>query len=292
MMMEVAQSWTVDWLPDLHGRTAVVTGASSGLGAATARALAGAGAHVIMAVRDMAKGNQVARTIPGSTEVRQLNLADLASVHAFADAWRGELDILINNAGIMAVPLGRTADGFELQIGTNHLGHFALTNLLLPHITDRVVTVSSGLARLGRLDLQDLNWEKRPYKPLRAYGTSKLANLLFTSELQRRLSAAGSTVRALAAHPGVAATSLDRHVGGIQGAVMRFSYRFTAQKNPDDGALPTLYAATQDLPGDSYIGPDGRSGQLPKIDKRPTDSTDPDLSLGLWTLSTELTHTR
>ena len=156
--MTTPTTWKIDWLPDLRGRTAVVTGASSGLGLAAARALATSGAHVVLAVRDERKGAAVAATLPGSTEVRALDVADLGSVRRFAENWSGDLSMLINNAGIMAVPQGRTVDGFEMQIGTNHLGHFALTNLLLPHITDRVVTVSSGLASIVRLDVTDLNW--------------------------------------------------------------------------------------------------------------------------------------
>jgi NAD(P)-dependent dehydrogenase (short-subunit alcohol dehydrogenase family) len=284
------ETWTPDALPDLSGRTAVVTGASSGLGAVTARELARAGARVVLAVRDRAKGAAVADAIAGKTEVRLLDLGDLASVRAFADAWSGTLDILVNNAGIMAVPQGRTADGFELQIGTNHLGPFALTNLLLPHISDRIVTVSSGLARIGRIDLDDLNWQRRPYKPMRAYGQSKLANLLFTLELQRRLNEAGSPIRALSAHPGVAATALDRHIGGLQAVITtRFTYRFIAQKQPEFGALPTLYAATQDLPGDSYVGPGGRRGERPRVEKRTARDSDTALAHRLWERSEELT---
>ncbi|MFE2430536.1 oxidoreductase [Streptomyces sp. NPDC059373] len=284
-----AETWTPAPLPDLSGRTAVVTGASSGLGAFTARELARAGARVVLAVRDPGRGQAVAGTIAGKTEVRALDLGDLASVRDFAESWSGPLDILINNAGIMAVPQGRTTDGFELHIGTNHLGHFALTNLLLPHIGDRVVTISSGLARTGRIDLDDLNWERRPYKPMGAYGQSKLANLLFTVELQRRLTESGSPVRALSAHPGVAATSLDRHMGGLQRVLARLVYRFIAQKQPEYGALPTLYAATQDLPGDSYVGPGGRSGGRPRVEKRTGRDSDPVLARRLWERSEELT---
>ncbi|MFC1411218.1 oxidoreductase [Streptacidiphilus sp. N1-12] len=280
-------------LPDLSGRTVVVTGASSGLGAVTARELAGAGARVVLAVRDPAKGQAVADGIEGETEVRPLDLGDLASVRAFAKDWSGPLDVLVNNAGIMAVPQGRTADGFELQIGTNHLGHFALTLLLLPRLTDRVVTVASGLSRTGRIDLDDLNWERRRYRPMGAYGQSKLANLLFTVELQRRLSAAGSPVRALSAHPGVAATDLDRHLGGLQGRMVRLMFPFIAQKRPEFGALPTLYAATApDLPGDSYLGPDGRGGGRPRVEKRTARDSDPAVARGLWELSEELTQVR
>jgi NAD(P)-dependent dehydrogenase (short-subunit alcohol dehydrogenase family) len=288
-LIMATETWTPAPLPDLSGRTAVVTGASSRLGAVTARELARAGARVVLAVRDPAKGQAVADAIAGDTEVRALDLGDLASVRAFADTWSGTLDILVNNAGIMAVPQGRTTDGFELQIGTNHLGHFALTNLLLPHISDRIVTVSSGLARTGRIDLDDLNWQNRRYKPMGAYGQSKLANLLFTVELQRRLTEAGSPVRALSAHPGVAATDLDRHIGGLQGAAIRFAYRFIAQKQPEFGALPTLYAATQDLPGDSYVGPGGRSGRRPSVEKRTARDSDTALARRLWDRSEELT---
>jgi NAD(P)-dependent dehydrogenase (short-subunit alcohol dehydrogenase family) len=179
-------------LPSQAGRTVVVTGSNSGLGLSTARELARAGARVVMAVRDVTRGEQAAATIDGDVVVRHLDLADLESVRAFAGDWTGDLDVLVNNAGIMMVPAGLTADGFELQFGTNHLGHFALTNLLLPHVTDRVVTVASSMHRAGRIDLDDLNWCSRPYSATGAYGQSKLANLLFTLELQRRLTAAGT----------------------------------------------------------------------------------------------------
>jgi NAD(P)-dependent dehydrogenase (short-subunit alcohol dehydrogenase family) len=168
---------------------------------AAARELARAGARVVLAVRDPEKGQRVAAGIPGDTEVRPLDLASLASVRAFAAGWTGALDILVNNAGIMAVPEGRTVDGFELQIGTNHLGPFLLTGLLVPAITDRVVTVSSQLHRRGRIDLEDLNWEHRGYNATGAYNASKLANVLFTVELQRRLTEAGSRVRAVTPIP-------------------------------------------------------------------------------------------
>ena len=283
--------WTAADLPDLHGRTAIVTGASSGLGTITARELARAGAHVVLAVRDVAKGEGVAATIAGDTEVRPLDLASLASVRAFADAWDGDVDLLINNAGIMAVPQARTADGFESQIGTNHLGHFALTNLLLPLVTDRVVNVASGAHRFGRIDLADLNWETRRYDAWRAYGQSKLANLLFTSELQRRLTQAGSGVRALAAHPGYSATHLQGNTGSrLQTALMAVGNRLMAQSDAD-GALPTLYAATQDLPGGSYVGPDG-IGEFrghPALVGRSKAAQDAATARGLWDLSEQLT---
>jgi NAD(P)-dependent dehydrogenase (short-subunit alcohol dehydrogenase family) len=191
--------WTAADLPRLDGRTFVITGANSGLGLTAARALGAAGAHVVLAVRDLERGRSAASTVAGPTEVRRLDLADLASVREFAEGWDGDLDVLVNNAGVMATPEGRTADGFEMQIGTNHLGHFALTNLLLPRVTDRVVTLSSGAHRMAQIRFEDLHFE-RGYNRWRAYGQSKLANLLFTLELQRRLREADSAVRALAAH--------------------------------------------------------------------------------------------
>ena len=182
--------WTTADLPTQTGRTVIVTGANSGLGLETSRALAAAGARVIMAVRDLERGRRAAAEVGDAAEVRQLDLSDLSSVRAFAQSWSDPIDVLINNAGVMAVPSRElTRDGFELQFGTNHLGPFALTNLLLPQITDRVVTVSSGGHRMGRSISADLNWERRRYSPWPAYGQSKLANLLFTLELQRRLDA-------------------------------------------------------------------------------------------------------
>jgi NAD(P)-dependent dehydrogenase (short-subunit alcohol dehydrogenase family) len=282
--------WTTAQIPSQAGRTFVVTGANSGLGRATTAALAGAGARVVMAVRDQARGEQAARSMAGDVEVRLLDLADLASVRRFADAWQGDLDVLVNNAGIMAVPKGQTADGFELQLGTNHLGHFALTNLLLPSVTDRVVTVSSGVHRSGRIDLDDLNWERRRYSRIGAYGQSKLANLLFTLELERRLTADGSGVRALAAHPGYAATNLQSGFGAVGDRVARLANRLFAQSDAQ-GALPTLYAAVADLPGNSYVGPDGRSEMrgFPALVGRSAAASDAELARRLWSLSEELT---
>jgi NAD(P)-dependent dehydrogenase (short-subunit alcohol dehydrogenase family) len=283
--------WTASDLPDLHGRTVVVTGANSGIGRVAARELARAGARVVLAVRDTGKGERAAAEMPGATEVRALDLSDLASVRAFADAWEGDLDVLVNNAGVMAVPEGRTKDGFELQIGTNHLGPFALTNLLLPHVTDRVVTVSSGAHRMGKIRLDDLNWERGGYERWRAYGQSKLANLLFTLELQRRLAEAGSDVRALAAHPGYAATNLQSRTENLlQNTLMAIGNRVIAQSD-EMGALPTLFAATQDLPGASYVGPDGFAEQRghPTLVARNARASDPETAKRLWTLSEQLT---
>jgi NAD(P)-dependent dehydrogenase (short-subunit alcohol dehydrogenase family) len=286
-----SSKWTAADLPDLTGRTVVVTGASSGLGTITARELARAGARVILAVRDVAKGERVAETITGDREVRALDLADLSSVRAFAEGWTGDLDVLINNAGIMAVPQGKTVDGFESQFGTNHLGHFALTNLLLPHIADRVVTVSSGAHRIGKMHLDDLNWEQRKYDRWRVYGQTKLSNLLFTMELQRRLDAAGSPVRALAAHPGYASTHLQSHTGSrLNHVVMGIGNRVLAQSDAM-GALPTLFAATQDLPGNTFVGPDGFAEQRghPTIVGRSKAAQNAEDARRLWERSEELT---
>jgi NAD(P)-dependent dehydrogenase (short-subunit alcohol dehydrogenase family) len=285
------KKWTAGDLPDMSGRTVVVTGASSGLGISTTRELARAGARVVLAVRNVAKGEDVARTLDGRTDVRHLELTSLTSIREFANAWTGELDILVNNAGIMLVPAGRTEDGFELHIGTNHLGHFALTNLLLPHITDRVVTISSPLHARGRIDVGDINWERRSYNASRAYADSKQANVLFTLELQRRLSAEGSGVRAVSAHPGVARTNLGAHLSGIRGTVSSIVLRVIAQ-DAEHGALPTLYAATQDIPGNSFVGPDG-FGHLrgyPELVHPSPLSQDPGLAQRLWARSAELTE--
>jgi NAD(P)-dependent dehydrogenase (short-subunit alcohol dehydrogenase family) len=290
-MIMTSTGWTAADLPSQKGRIFIVTGANSGIGLPTARALAEAGAHVVLAVRDVAKGETVAASIAGDTEVRPLDLADLASVRAFADAWQGDVDVLINNAGVMRTPERRTADGFELQIGTNHLGHFALTNLLLRHVTDRVVTVSSGVHRGGSISLDDLNWQRRRYQRWAAYQQSKLANLLFTLELQRRLTAAGSPIRALAAHPGYAATNLQfRSERGIEDRVMGVANRLFAQTD-EAGARPTLFAASQDLPGASYVGPDGFAEQrgYPTLVGRSAAASDVEMAKRLWTLSEELT---
>jgi NAD(P)-dependent dehydrogenase (short-subunit alcohol dehydrogenase family) len=286
-----SDEWNADDIRPQDGRTFIITGANSGIGLITARELARAGARVVLAVRDPARGEKAAATITGEREVRSLDLSDLASVRSFAGEWTENLDVLVNNAGVMAPPESRTKDGFELQVGTNHLGHFVLTNLLLPRIRDRVVTVSSNAHRIGKIDLDDLNWEKRSYSRWPAYGQSKLANLLFTSELQRRLDQAGSSVQALAAHPGYAATNLQSHTQSfIQGTVMKVSNRLVAQSD-EMGALPTLYAATEDIPGNSYVGPDGfreRRGH-PTLVGRSGAARDADTARRLWELSEELT---
>jgi NAD(P)-dependent dehydrogenase (short-subunit alcohol dehydrogenase family) len=283
--------WTAADLPSFAGRTVIVTGANSGLGLITARELARVGAKTVLAVRNTAKGDEAAATMTGDVEVRKLDLQDLASVRSFADGVE-TVDVLVNNAGIMAVPYALTVDGFESQIGTNHLGHFALTNLLLPKITDRVVTVSSQMNLLGYVSLKDLNWESRPYSAWLAYGQSKLANLLFTKELQRRLDAAGSNVKALAAHPGYSATNLQSHSSGLFAKVFQAGNNLVAT-DADFGARQTLYAVAQDLPGNSFIGP--RFAMWGP--SRPTGLRSPlarsaEKAAGLWELSEQLTGTK
>jgi len=287
-------TWSTIDIPDLTGRSVVVTGANSGIGRAAAQALAAAGARVVLAVRDTNKGEAAAAAMPGTTEVRRLDLASLESIRAFAADWRGELSLLINNAGVMAPPLTRTSDGFELQFGTNHLGHCALTNLLLDYVTGRVVTVSSTAHRMGAVDFDDLNWERKPYRRWRAYGQSKLANLLFTAELQRRLDAASSPLIATAAHPGYAATNLQFHSGsGLMDRLSSVGNRILAQ-HEQDGALPTLYAATADIPGNSFAGPSGFMEQrgAPKLVGRTAAAKDAAVARRLWEVSEELTGVR
>jgi NAD(P)-dependent dehydrogenase (short-subunit alcohol dehydrogenase family) len=278
----------------MSGRTVVITGATSGIGRAAAAELARVGARIVMAVRNTERGERVAAEIGGDVEVRHLDLTDLSSVRGFASAWDGPIDVLIDNAGVMAVPEGRTSDGFETQIGTNHLGHFALAGLLIDHVADRVVTLASGAHRMGRIDLEDLNWERRRYQRWPAYGQSKLANLLFALELQRRLVVAGSPVRSVAAHPGYASTELQSRTGNwLQNAFMAVGNRVIAQSG-EQGAWPTLYAATQDIPGGSYVGPDGR-GEVrghPTLVAPNGAAQDEDVARGLWELSERLTGVR
>lgn len=281
-------------VPDIPDKRVIVTGANSGIGRAAAVVLAAAGAQVTLAVRNLEKGQEAAATMPGKTDVRELDLASLASVRRFASEWDGDIHLLINNAGVMIPPLSRTDDGFELQFGTNHLGHFALTNLLLPQISGRVVTVSSSMHKVGRIDFDDLNWERRRYSRWPAYGQSKLANLLFTKELQRRLSAAGSPVLSTAAHPGYAATNLQSRSGsGFWDAFGRIGNSLFAQSEAA-GALPTLYAAFADIPGDSFAGPGGMQGMrgAPRLVKRSKRAQDEAVARRLWEVSEELTDTR
>lgn len=281
--------WGVGDIPDQQGRTVIVTGANSGLGAVAARALAGAGAQVVLACRDVAKGRVVADEIGDRARVRHLDLADLSSIREFA-AGIESADVLINNAGVMAVPLRRTADGFEMQIGTNHLGHFALTGLLLGKISDRIVTVSSGFHSIGAIDLNDLNWERRPYRRWPAYGQSKLANLLFAFELQRRLTAAGSAKLAVAAHPGYAATNLQSHTETLLDKVMALGNKLGAQ-SAEMGALPELFAATAPVEPGGYYGPTGLGGMRghPGRSGCSERAKDQLTARSLWDLSERLT---
>jgi NAD(P)-dependent dehydrogenase (short-subunit alcohol dehydrogenase family) len=282
--------WTVADAPDQTGRCVVVTGANSGLGEATAKALAARGASVVLACRNLEKAKVAAARMTGDVTIRQLDLADLASVRAFA-ADSPPIDVLVNNAGVMAIPLAHTVDGFEMQIGTNFLGHFALTAVLLPKIADRVVTVSSGAHRFGRVDLADLNWERRRYRRWAAYAQSKLADLMFAYELHRRLTERGGRLRSVATHPGYAATELQSHTETFEDRIMSLGNRLLAQR-ADEGALPTVYAATMpDVVGGAYYGPDG----LGELRGHPTRvgssrrSRDIATAAGLWERAEALT---
>ncbi|MBB5078974.1 oxidoreductase [Nonomuraea endophytica] len=293
--------WTAADIGDLSGLTAVVTGANSGIGMIAAGELARRGAATVLACRDVAKGEAAVELMrkaapDASIEVRQLDLADLASVRAFAAAYTGGLDILVNNAGVMALPYRQTVDGFEMQFGTNHLGHFALTGLLLPRLLERpdprVVTVSSGLHKTGRIDFDDLQGE-RAYRKWAAYGQSKLANLLFAYELQRR---AAGALTSVAAHPGYAATNLQAAGPRMEGnAILEFGSRLgniLFAQSAERGALPLLYAATErGLAGGTYVGPDGAFGSRgypTTVDSSPA-SKDRTVAARLWTVSEDLT---
>lgn len=300
--------WTLADLPSMEDRTVVVTGATSGLGLATAHALAGAGARVLLAARDAGRAEAVrAAVAAGATgpapEVVALDLADLSSVRAAADDIAGRvehLDVLVNNAGVMAMPEARTVDGFELQLGTNHLGHFALTGLLLPTLlaapAGRVVTTSSGAHRSGRMRWDDLQGTRR-YRRWAAYGQSKLANLLFAFELDRRARAAKVALASVAAHPGYAATHLQARGPEASGRrtsarVMEVANRLVAQ-SAEDGALPQIYAASMpDVRGGEYFGPSGlaemRGGPV-RVDASGR-ARDRDDAARLWEVSEQLTR--
>jgi NAD(P)-dependent dehydrogenase (short-subunit alcohol dehydrogenase family) len=251
----------------------------------TTRELARAGARVVMAVRNEEKAESVARQIGGTRgriEIRHLDVSSLASVRAFADAWTEPLHVLINNAGIMQVPLAYTEDGLETQMATNYFGPFALTSALLPQITDRIVSLSSQLHRIGHVRIDDLNARNRRYDDLGAYADSKLAVVLFAQELQRRLTAAGRPVRSIAAHPGIARTALASHAGGLTGHINSLG---PLLNDVEHGALPTLYAATADVPGGSYVGPDGFASikGYPKVRLPSRAARDADTARALWT---------
>jgi NAD(P)-dependent dehydrogenase (short-subunit alcohol dehydrogenase family) len=299
--------WAASDIPALDGRTAVVTGANSGLGFHTALELARHGAHVVLACRDASRGQAALERIrsvapEAAVELDELDLADLASVRKFAGARGQTLDVLVNNAGVMAIPRRETADGFEMQLGTNHLGHFALTALLMPALLARpgarVVTVSSTVHRSGSIHFDDLMLE-RGYRPWKAYSQSKLANLLFAYELDRRARAAGRELASVAAHPGYAATNLQsvgpRERGSRLGvAVMRAANAVLAQSDAM-GALPSLYAATAPaVEGGQYFGPGGIAQQrgYPKLVESNRASHDLDVARRLWEVSEELTGVR
>lgn len=276
----------------LVGRTVVVTGATSGVGEATARILGAAGADVVIAGRNTERGQRIAAEIGPRARAVRLDLADLVSIRAFADSFTdSRIDVLINNAGVMAVPLARTTDGFEMQIGVNHLGHFALTGLLLPRITGRVVTVSSAAHLLGRLDLDDLNWERRPYSRAAAYARSKLANLVFSVEFERRLAAARSPLRAVAAHPGYAATEVGSHTGTWFDRLFGFG-KTILTRTAADGAESVVHAATDPRITGGLVGPRfllyGSPGDA-RIARRARDR---DTAERLWELSEDLTGVR
>jgi NAD(P)-dependent dehydrogenase (short-subunit alcohol dehydrogenase family) len=293
--------WTAKDIPDQSGRLAVVTGANSGLGLVTARELARSGAAVVLAARNTPKGEQAAASIneavPGAdVRVQELDLADLGSVRSFAETLDSDrLDLLINNAGLMAPPRRLTKDGFESQFGTNHLGHFALTGLLMPRLLaasePRVVTVSSTAHRAGQIDFDDLQRERK-YNNWRAYGQSKLANLMFCFELQRRATEAGTSLKSMAAHPGYARTNLQFAAPTTRDkAVMAVTNLLFAQ-SAEMGALPTLYAATfPDLPGGTFVGPGGLMEQRghPKVVTAAGKAYDEDTWRRLWEISEELT---
>ncbi len=298
--MRTDQKWTVQNIPDQSGKTVIVTGANSGIGYEATLALAHKGASVIMACRDLRKAESAATLIrgenpSGGVTVSQLDLADLGSVKRFASAILVEyeqLDILINNAGVMAIPYRQTADGFEMQFGTNHLGHFALTGLLIDLMIatpkSRVVTVSSYVHYLGKINFDDLNSEKA-YQKWLAYGQSKLANVLFAYELHRRTSKNGNNPISIAVHPGYAATNLQRTT-----RFFSFTNLFMAQSQ-EMGALPTLFAATNpEVRGGEYIGPDGFLGQRGYPHKAQSSGRSDDQSTAqrLWEISEELTKVR
>ncbi|MGX7826952.1 oxidoreductase [Actinokineospora sp. 24-640] len=299
-------AWSEADIPDLSGRTVLVTGANSGLGLRSAQVLAGRGAHVLMGCRSVDRGKAALATIDGAAELLPLDLADLASVRRAAAEVRERTDdrlhVLMNNAGVMATPHRRTADGFELQIGTNHLGHAALTWLLMPALREsaRVVTVSSIAHRGPGLDVDDLNFERRRYRATAAYSAAKLANLVFAIELDRRVRAAGLDVLSVAAHPGMTMTELaansarQRSSGALGRAltsVVSFGNRLITQ-SLERGALPQLYAATApDVTGGQYYGPQG-PGEVygdPGPAKPRAAALNPDLGRGLWERTAELT---
>mgnify|MGYP006290370913 FL=1 len=300
--------WTMDRMPSQEGKTALVTGANSGLGYYASLGLARKGARVVMACRNLEKGEKaremITEAVPGNRPaLMELDLADLGSVQRFAEAFRSEyshLDLLINNAGLMAIPYRKTADGFEMQFGVNHLGHFALTGLLWPLLEaapgSRVVNVSSSAHRMGEIAFEDLHWDSRKYRRWKAYGMSKLANILFTREMTRRLNGSGNGVTVAAAHPGYAASNLLAKGSEMQGK--RFGQRMAAVVNSifaqstEMGTLPILYAATEpDVENGAYYGPGGfaRMYGYPVRETPDPRRDNPEVARRLWDVSRELT---
>jgi len=298
--------WTTERIGDLKGKMVLITGGASGIGFSAAEVLASRGADLVIAVRNITKGEKAAGRIrakhtASSVTVMHLDLGDLASVRQFATEFSGRfdrLDLLINNAGVMVPPYSKTKDGFELQFGTNHLGHFALTAHLLPMVMatplSRIVTVSSIAARRARIRFDNLDGSKG-YNPMTFYRQSKLSNLLFALELQNRLERAESSSISVACHPGISVTNLlSRGSGKETGAVMKWIMGIVAQP-ADRGALPTLYAATHpDLCGGEYIGPDGPGNTkgYPVLNNDPSKLFDQALATRLWEVSEELTGVR
>jgi NAD(P)-dependent dehydrogenase (short-subunit alcohol dehydrogenase family) len=301
----MSEKWTAEQIPDQTGRTAIVTGANSGLGLETARELARHGASVVLACRDTRKGAAALHDIESSVqsatvELAPLDLASLVSVQSFAESFAGRangLDLLINNAGVMAPPRRETSDGFELQFGTNVLGHFALTAHMIPLMQGRpgarVVTVSSNAHKMGRINFEDLQ-SQRLYMRWTAYAQSKLGDLMFALELDRRLRASGSTVRSLAAHPGYAATNLQSAAAPTLDRIAMVFTNLLMAQNAAMGALPTLYAATEpSLQGGEYVGPDG-IGEFrghPRVVSPSRTALDRHKAARLWEAAEELTGT-
>lgn len=285
-------------MPPQKGRRIVITGANSGVGFQAARILGSRGAELVLACRNLEKGEAAARQVPGHDEgrvvVRRLDVSDLDSVRSFADALQREhdgIDVLVNNAGVLGAPYSLTPEGVEMHFATNHLGHFALANLLLPRIRDRVVVTSSREhRRAAGIDLDDLGWQRRPYRAYSAYAQSKLADLLFMAELQRRLDAVGSSVRAVGAHPGASSTNITGGTGNPVLTWIGFHGQRLVSMPAWRGALATVYAATMDIPGDTYIGPHGRLELhgWPAPARRSKLAEDTDLARRLWEVSEEL----
>lgn len=289
--------WTQ--VPPQSGRRFVITGSNGGLGLETARILGSRGAEIVMACRSVEKGEAAARSVPGHdkgrVQVRQVDVSDLASVRAFVAGLTGEgrpVDVLINNAGVLGVPYALSAEGVEMHFATNYLGHFALTQGMLPLLTDRVVVISSREHRSGEIDLDDLAWERRPYRPFAAYGASKLADLLFMRELDRRLQAEGSPLRSVGAHPGASATSITSGSGNpVVTAIGHYGQRLVGMP-AWRGALCSVYAATMDVPGGTYIGPHGLTELWgwPAPARMSPKAGDDVLAAALWEKSVDLSR--